>query len=59
MLDPSNDPHALIERCAEALREHVANRSSRGRSWDELPAKLRQSCRDEARVVLVAAGVIR
>jgi hypothetical protein len=48
----------LIERCAQALREHVGNRSGRGMPWDRLPPRLQQSYRDEAAVVLAAAGLL-
>jgi hypothetical protein len=48
----------LIERCAQALREHVGNRSGRGVPWSKLLPKVQQSYRDEATVVLVAAGLI-
>jgi hypothetical protein len=52
-----SDDRDLIERCAAALREHVAARSLvRRRSWADLPERLRSAYREEARVVLVAAG---
>lgn len=52
-----------IERCAMALRDHVANRTlgtrREGRSWLALPPKLQQDYRDEVIVVLQTAGVAK
>lgn len=43
-----------IEQAAEALRDHVANRSGRGRPWRSLPESMRQSYRDEVKAVINA-----
>jgi hypothetical protein len=43
-----------IEFAAQALREHVGNRSGRGRAWSDLPESLRESYRAEARTVIAA-----
>jgi hypothetical protein len=52
---------ATVERCAMALRDYVANRSAgtgrEGRMWIALPLRLKQDYRNEAKVVLEAAGV--
>lgn len=54
---------ATIERCAMALRDHVANRAlgtmRQGRPWLALPATLQQAYRDEAVVVLETAAAVR
>jgi hypothetical protein len=54
---------ATIERCAMALRDHVANRAlgtkREGRVWMALPSSLQQAYRDEVIVVLEAAGAVR
>jgi hypothetical protein len=44
----------VIEFVAQALREHVGNRSGRGRAWSDLPETLRSSYRPEARVCIEA-----
>jgi hypothetical protein len=44
----------VIEYVAQALREHVGNRSGRGRAWSDLPETLRSSYRAEARVAIEA-----
>lgn len=54
---------ATIERCAMALREHVANRAlgtkREGRLWLALPPHLQQEYRDEVIVVLKTADLVR
>ena len=43
-----------IERAAEALRNHIANRCDRGRPWEALPEQVRQKYRDEVKAVATA-----
>ena len=54
---------ATIERCAMALRDHVANRARgtmrEGRRWMALPSHVQQDYRDEVRIVLEAASSVR
>jgi hypothetical protein len=52
----SNDE--MIEAAAQALRAVVANRSGRGRAWQDLPERLREEYRAEATAALRAAGVL-
>lgn len=56
------DDEATIERCAMALRDHVANRAlgtkREGRLWMAIPSSLQQQYRDEVIVVLEAAKVL-
>jgi hypothetical protein len=56
-------PDEVIERCAMALREHVANRAlgtmRHGRPWLALPARLREDYRAEAKIVLECAARVR
>jgi hypothetical protein len=48
----------MIEAAAEAIRNVCANRSGRGRAWQDLPEKLRESYRAEAIAALRAVGVL-
>jgi hypothetical protein len=42
----------------EAIRNVCANRSGRGRPWQDLPEKMRQDYRAEAEAALQAVGVM-
>jgi hypothetical protein len=44
---------------AEAIRNVCANRSGRGRPWQDLPERAREDYRAEAAAALRAVGVIQ
>jgi hypothetical protein len=46
-----------VEAAAMAIHHTFGNRSGRGRKWAELPARLKQQYRDEAKAALDAADL--
>lgn len=49
MIDPAQQ-----ERVARAIRDVVANRSGRGKDWEELPEQLRKQYLAEAKAAIEA-----
>jgi hypothetical protein len=55
----NNQRAKLIEAAAQAIRTACANRSGRGKPWDQLPERMRADYRLEAEAALQAVGVIQ
>jgi hypothetical protein len=47
-----------VEAAAMAIREVFGNRSGRGAPWHNLPERIRQEYRNEARAALTAAAAV-
>lgn len=45
-----------LEAGAQALQRRVANRTGRGKSWEEIPETLRESYREEFKAAYEAAA---